>query len=131
MVEGFDLDDETVETFDAILLALTQDPELKDEFKKLKFIQTLKDNYDGSKGPMKQVMEKLSQLERENRIIADEHMKAQRDMRRAIEDMTSATRQIRNAVLADNATTKMRAVQKLEGMEHRQAHYTWNQKNGS
>jgi len=57
---GFDLDEETVETFDAILLALTQDPELKDEFKKLKFIQSLKDKYDGSKGPIKQIIQKLS-----------------------------------------------------------------------
>ena len=30
---GFDLDEETIETFDAILLACTQDPELKEELK--------------------------------------------------------------------------------------------------
>jgi hypothetical protein len=124
---GFNLDEETVEIFDAILLALTQDPELKEEFTKLKFIQKLKDNYDGSKGPMRQIMEKLAALEKMNGSIMNEHMSAQRDMRRAVEDMTNATRQIRNAVLAQNATDKMRAVQKLEGMEIRQTHYSWNE----
>jgi len=128
---GFDLDEETVELFDGILLALTQDPELKDEFVKLKFIQKLKNNYDGSLGPIRQIMEKLSSLEKQNGAIMNEHMAAQRDMKRAVADMTTATRQIRNAVLAENATDKMSAVQKLEGMEVRQTHYSWNGNHGS
>lgn len=123
---GFDLDEETIETFDAILLALTNDPELKDEFTKLKFIQTLKDKYDGSRGPIKQIVAKLSAIEQQNVSIMNEHVKTQHDMKRAVADMTTTTRQIRNAVLADTATEKQRAVQKLEGMEIRQIHYSWN-----
>lgn len=125
---GFDLDEETIETFDAILLALSQDPELKEEFTKLKFIQKLKDSYDGSKGPIKQIIQKLSDIEQQNVALMNQHQQAQLDMRRAVEDMTTATRQIRNAVLAQTATEKLSAVQKLEGMEYRQAHYTWNEK---
>ena len=128
---GFDLDEETIETFDAILLALTHDPGLKDEFKKLKFIQSLKNEYDGSRGPIKQIMQKLSDIEQLNVAMMNQHQQAQLDMKRAVEDMTSATRQIRNAVLADNATAKLSAVRKLEGMEIRQTHYSWNNNNGT
>ena len=62
---GFDLDEETIEMFDSILLALTQDPELREEFTKLKFIQVLKNKFDGSDGPIKQMMQKMTKLERD------------------------------------------------------------------
>jgi len=127
-MQGFDLDEETIETFDAILLALTQDPELKEEFKKLKFIQTLKDKYDGSKGPMKQMIEKLSHIEKEHAIMVNEHVKVQTDMRRAVADMTEATRTIRTAAMTEDRAVASAAAKKLEGMEHRMKQYSWNHK---
>jgi len=63
--------------------------------------------------------------------MMNEHVQAKLDMQRAVADMTTATRQIRNAVLAKTATEKLRAVQKLEGMEVRQTHYSWNNNNGA
>ena len=127
MATGFDLDEETIETFDAILLALTQDPELKEEFKKLKFIQSLKDKYDGSKGPMKQMMEKMSQIEQEQAAMVKEHIKTDTDLRRAVSDMTEATRTIRTAAMTEDRQTATNAAKKLEGMEHRLKQYSWNQ----
>ena len=130
-MQGFDLDEETIETFDAILLALTQDPELREEFKKLKFIQTLKDKYDGSKGPMKQMIEKLSHIEKEHAIMVNEHVKVQTDMRRAVADMTEATRTIRTAAMTEDRAVASAAAKKLEGMEHRLKQYSWNHKDGA
>lgn len=125
---GFDLDEKTIEMFDSILLALTQDPELSEEFKKLKFIQILKDKFDGSDGPIKQMMQKMTQLERSFVVMSDEHTKAQMDMKRAVSDMTSATRAIRGAAEAKNKEEKYQALKKLEGIEFRKGSYTWNQK---
>jgi predicted nucleic acid-binding Zn-ribbon protein len=130
-MKGFDLDEETVETFDAILLALTQDPELREEFKKLKFIQSLKDKYDGSKGPIKQIMEKLADIEQLQTDITKEHVKTQTDMRRAVADMTEATRTIRTAAMTEDRQTATQAAKKLEGMEHRLKQYSWNHNDGT
>ncbi len=128
---GFNLDEETIEMFDSILLALTQDPELKEEFTKLKFIQVLKDKFDGSDGPIKQLIQKMSQLERGFREMKVEHAKAQMDMQRAVSDMTEATRTIRAAAEAKSEEEKYQALKKLEGIQFRQGFYTWNQKNGA
>jgi len=126
--QGFDLDEETIEMFDSILLALTQDPELREEFTKLKFIQVLKDKFDGSDGPIKQMMQKMAQLERSFTVMQEEHTKAQMDTRRAVNDMTSATRSIRAAAEAKNKEEKYEALKKLAGLEFREGSYTWNQK---
>ena len=125
---GFNLDEETIEMFDSILLAITQDPDLNEEFTKLKFIQVLKDKYDGSEGPIKQLMQKMAQLERSFTVMTDEHTKAQMDMKRAVSDMTSATRAIRGAAQAKSKEEKYQALKKLEGIEFRKGSYTWNQK---
>lgn len=125
---GFNLDEKTIEMFDSILLALTQDPELNEEFTKLKFIQILKNKFDGSDGPIKQMMQKMSQLERNFTVMRDEHTKAQMDMRRAVSDLTSACRSIRGAAEAKNKEEKYEALKKLAGLEFREGSYTWNQK---
>jgi len=127
-IEGFDLDEETVETFDAILLALAKDPELAEEFTKLKFIQVLKDEFDGSDGPIKQIMQKLAQIEQGYSHMVTEHAKAQMDTKRAVSDLTMATDAIRAAAEAKNKEEKYQALKKLEGVKFRQGSYTWNQK---
>lgn len=123
---GFNLDEETIELFDAILLNLTQDAELAEEFTKLKFVRKLHDNYDGSKGPIKQIMEKLAKIEKEYHDMVADHIVIETNMRRAIADMTDATRAIRAASTARTATEQYEALKKLEGMEYRQNSYTWN-----
>jgi len=125
---GFNIDEETIEMFDSILLALTQDPELREEFTKLKFIQVLKNKFDSSDGPIKQMMQKMAQLERGFTEIREEQTKAQMDMKRAVSDMTSATRSIRAAAEAKNKEEKYQALKKLEGIQFRHGSYTWNQK---
>lgn len=125
---GFNLDEETIEMFDSILLALTQDPELREEFTKLKFIQVLKNKFDSSEGPIKQMMQKMAQLERSFTVMKDEHTKAQMDMKRAVSDMTTATRSILAAAEAKSKEAKYQALRKLEGIPFRQGSYTWNQK---
>jgi len=127
-VSGFDLDEETIETFDSILLALTKDPELAEEFTKLKFIQILKAEFDSSDGPIKQMIQKMSQIEQQQAHMVNEHTKAQMDMKRAVADMTTVTKAVRQASQAMDATTKHEALKKLEGLELRQSSYTWNQK---
>lgn len=125
---GFDLDEETIEMFDSILLALTQDPELREEFTKLKFIQVLKNTFDSSDGPIKQMMQKMTQLERSFTEMRADHAKSQMDVRRAVSDMMSATRAIRAAAEAKNKEEKYEALKKLSGLEFREGSYTWNQK---
>jgi hypothetical protein len=125
---GFDLDEETVEVFDAILRNVLTDKELNDEFKKLKFVQKLHDNYDETKGPIRQIIEKLGKIEKDYDTILNEHLKVQRDMRRAVADMTETTRTIRTAAMTQDANSKYEALKRLEGLEYRQNSYTWNDK---
>lgn len=125
---GFDLDEKTIEIFDSILLALTQDPELNEEFTKLKFIQILKNEFTDTDGPIKQLIQKIGQLERSFAEMQIEHVKAQLDMKRAVSDMTSATRAIRAAAEAKSKQEKYQALKKLEGIQFRHGSYTWNQK---
>lgn len=127
-VAGFDLDEETIETFDSILLALTNNPELNEEFTKLKFIQVLKGEYDSSDGPIKQMIQKMSQIEQQQAHMVNEHAKAQMDMKRAVADMTTATRAIRRSSQAMTAVQQAEVLKQLEGLEFRQSSYTWNQK---
>ena len=125
---GFDLDEETIELFDAILLNLSQDRELSDEFKKLKFVRKLHDNYDGSVGPIKQILEKLSKIEKDYITMRHQHTTVQTDMRRAVADMTEVTRTIRIAAMTEDRLTATQAAKKLEGIEHRLKQYSWNHK---
>jgi len=127
-LDGFDLDEATVDTFDAILIAIANDPELGEEFTKLSFIQTLKGEYDGSDGPIKQIMQKLAQIEQGHNHMVTEHAKAQMDAKRAVSDLTAATEAIRAAAGAVNQEERNKALQKLEGIKFRQGSYTWNQK---
>lgn len=77
---GFDLDDETVILLDAILTNIATDSELKEEFKKLKFIKSLGDNYNNKRGPIRQLLDKVAEIERDR-------FHANLDMRRLIADM--------------------------------------------
>ena len=125
---GFDLDEETVEVFDAILMNVLTDKELNDEFKKLKFVQKLHDNYDGTKGPIRQIVEKLGKIEQDYNTIMNEHVRTETNMRRAIADLTEVTRTIRTASEAREQSAQHAALKRLEGMEYRQDSYNWNEK---
>ena len=124
---GFDFDDETIMMFDSILLAITNDPDIHEEFKKLKFIQVLKADFDESDGPIKQIVQKVAQLERAHKELTDEHTKTQMDLKRAVSDLTSTAQNVRAAMLSTSKVDKLAAVKKLEGLELRQSSYTWNQ----
>jgi hypothetical protein len=76
-------------------------------------------------------MEKLSQIEQDQKTIASEHVRVQTDMRRAVADMTEATRTIRTAAMTEDRQTATQAAKKLEGMEHRLKQYSWNHKDGA
>jgi len=124
---GFDLDPETIELFDSILLNILGDKELNDEFKKLKFVLKLHDKYDSrTTGPIRQIIEKLGKIEQDYNMLREEHIKTQIDMRRAVADMTEATRTIRTAAMSEDRATASGAAKKLEGMEHRLKQYSWN-----
>ena len=125
---GFDLDEETIELFDAILLNLSQDRELSDEFKKLKFVRKLHDNYDGSVGPIKQILIKLAKIEQDYSTMSREHTRIQTDCRRAIEDLTLVCRAIREAAKAKDDTARYNELKKLEGIEFRTSQYSCNHK---
>jgi len=125
---GFDLDEETVELFDAILLAVTQDEQVSEEFNKLKFIRSLKNNYDSSPGPIRQMIQKLAKIERDQSHMLAEHAKSRMDMRRAVEDMTLLSRTIHDAAMLDDRNAKYEKIKALEGLEYRKQHYSWNQK---
>jgi len=125
---GFDLDEETVELFDAILLAITSDDEVAEEFKKLKFIRSLKDNYDGSPGPMRQIITKLAKIERDYSVISADYAQARLDLRRAVEDMTLLSKTIREAAMVEDRNMKYEKMKALEGLEFRRKTYSWNQK---
>jgi hypothetical protein len=125
---GFDLDEETVELFDAILLAVTQDEQVSEEFNKLKFIRSLKNNYDSSPGPIRQMIQKLAKIERDQSHMLAEHAKSRMDMRRAVEDMTLLAKTIRDAAFIDDRNAKYEKLQALEGLEFRRKTYSWNQK---
>ena len=128
---GFNLDEETIELFDAILLNLSQDAELHEEFIKLKFVRKLHDKYDGSIGPIKQILIKLAKIEQDYSTMKNNHMAMQMDLKRAVSDMTEATRTIRTAAHTQDTSEKWQALKKLEGMEHRLKQYSWNHNNGT
>lgn len=125
---GFDLDEEVVELFDAILLNITRDKELNEEFKKLKFIKTLQSKYDGSKGPIKQMLEKLAKIEKETLEMRLEFVKTKVDCRRAVEDLTFVCHTIREAAKTEDKNVRYNALKKLEGVEQRKSQYSWNHK---
>ena len=122
--QGFDFDPETIDLLDAIIQNMMEGGEVKEEFKKLKFVRQLDGTYNGKPGPLKQLIEKMAVIERE-------FTRSKLDMQRAVSDMTEATRTVRRAVLADTATEKSKAIQKLEGIEHRSQFYSWNDRHGT
>lgn len=128
---GFNLDEETIELFDAILLNLSQDDELNEEFTKLKFVRKLHDKYDGSIGPIKQILIKLAKVEQDYSIMKNNHISMQLDLKRAVSDLVEATRTIRTAAMTEDRNTSWAAAKKLEGMEHRLKQYSWNHKDGT
>jgi len=127
-IQGFSLDEETIELFDAILLALTHDPELAEEFTKLKFIQVLKAEYDGSEGPIKQIVQKLSQIEQGYSHMITEHAKAQMDARRVVNDMVEAIEKMKKVAITEDKQERLKIIEQLNGIKDRQSSYTWNQK---
>jgi hypothetical protein len=122
--QGFDFDPELIDLFDAVLQNITDEGELKEEFLKLKFIKKLDGTYNGKAGPLKQLIEKMAVIERE-------FTTSQLDMQRAISDLTMVAKTIRKAVDAKTQKELQESINTLEGLEHREQFYTWNQKNGS
>lgn len=123
---GFDIDEETVELFDAILVNIATDKELKGEFKKLRFIKTLQNNYNKSKGPIRQLMEKMGKIE-------ETYASIQMDNRRLVSDMDTLVSTIKEFAGTANPEHKDRALKKLQGINLRNlrnATYSWNNKNG-
>jgi hypothetical protein len=123
--QGFDFDPETIDLMDAILQNMLDEGEIKDEFKKLKFVKQLEGTYNGKPGPLKQLIEKMGTMERE-------FTRSQMDMQRAISDITEMSRIMSKAAMAHTASEKMEAMQSLQGIQSRSQYYSWNQKeNGS
>lgn len=120
---GFDVDEETIELFDAILVNIATDKELKEEFKKLRFIKTLQNNYNKSKGPIRQLMEKMGKIE-------ETYVSIQMDNRRLVSDMDTLIRTIKEVTDAANPEHKYRALEKLQGINLRSSTYSWNNKHG-
>lgn len=118
--QGFDFDPETIDLMDAILQNMLDDGEIKEEFKKLKFVKQLDGTYNGKDGPLKQLIEKMAVIERE-------FTTSQLDMQRAISDLTMVTKTIRQAVAAKTQKDLQESINTLEGLEHREQYYTWNQ----
>lgn len=116
---GFDIDEETIELFDAILVNLTYDDELKEEFKKLRFVKTLQSRYNSSKGPIKQLMEKMAKIEKT-------YYEIQMDNQRAVRDMSEMARAVQNFANARTAEQKKQSLQRLEGITFREGAYSWN-----
>ena len=119
--QGFDFDPETVDLLDAIIQNMLEGGEIKDEFKKLKFVKQLDGTFNGKPGPLKQLIEKMATMERE-------FTRSQMDMQRAISDITEMSRIMGKAAHAHTATEKMEAMQKLQGIQTRSQYYSWNQK---
>lgn len=123
---GFDIDEKTVELFDAILVNIATDKEVKKEFKKIQFIKTLQNKYDKSKGPIRQLMEKMGKLEKTYAGI-------QMDNRRLVSDMNTLTQIIKDFAAAtdpkyQNPEYQNRAIKQLRGIKLRTSTYTWNNK---
>lgn len=122
--QGFDFDPEIIDLMDAILQNMLDDGAIKEEFKKLKFVKQLDGTYNGKDGPLKQLIEKMAVIERE-------FTTSQLDMQRAISDLTMVAKTIRKAVDAKTQKELQESINTLEGLEHREQFYTWNQKNGT
>lgn len=106
---GFDLDEETVVLLDAILTNIATDPELKEEFKKLKFIKSLGDNYNNKRGPMRQLLDKVADIERDR-------FHANMDLRRLISDMQHLAQTVEKLVGNDNSFKAIEVKESLKGI---------------
>ena len=121
---GFDIDEETVNLFDSILVNIATDEELKKEFKKLQFIKSLQNKHNKSKGPIRQLMEKMGKIE-------ETYVGIQMDNRRVVSDMNTLIEAVRDFAAAHNAEQKHRALERLQGINLRYSSYSWNHKNGT
>ena len=92
---GFDLDEETVKLFDAILVNIATDPELKEEFKKLKFIKALENKHNDAKGPIQQLLEKVA-------LIEKDRFEGNMDLRRVIADMEHLAKVVQQTLPPEN-----------------------------
>ena len=118
--QGFDFDPETIDLLDAILQNMIADGEIKDEFKKLKFVKQLDGTFNGEPGPLKQLIEKMATMERE-------FTRCQLDLRRAVSDVQDIARTMTTAACAHTTQERRDAIGRLESIQHRQQYYSWNQ----
>ena len=119
--QGFDFDPEIIDLIDAVLQNITDSGELKEEFKKLKFVKQLEGTYNSRPGPLKQLIEKMGTIERE-------FTRTQLDMQRATNDMQHAVRSIYEAVNSKSREELYKSIEKLQGIESRAKYYSWNSK---
>lgn len=119
--QGFDFDPETVDLLDAILQNMLEGGEVKEEFKKLKFVKQLEGTYNGKPGPLKQLIEKMATMERE-------FTRTQLDMQRAITDVSDMANTMQRAATAQSSSERIEAIERLKGIQSRSQYYSWNQK---
>jgi len=112
---GFDLDTETVRLLDAIITNISQDDEVKEEFKKLSFIKTLADKYDNTPGPIEQLLEKVSQIEKHK-------FQESMDLRRLISDVEHLAQ-----VIERYAPQSAEAVKGIKDIDKRSKYYSFQQ----
>lgn len=117
--QGFDFDPELIELFDAILQNIHDEGDLKEEFSKLKFIKKLEGTYNSRPGPLRQLIEKMSTMERE-------FTSTKLDMQRMTADMNHTIDAIKSAVSAQTQKELQESIDQLQGIKKRQRNYEWN-----
>lgn len=111
---GFDLDEETVTFLDALITNIATDPGLKEEFKKMKFIKSLGDNYNNKQGPIRQLLDKVAAIERDR-------FHSNLDMRRLIADMQHL------AQVVEKVTGSKQELKGITGINNSSKFYTFSQ----
>lgn len=114
--QGFDFDPELIDLFDAILQNINDEGELKEEFKRLKFIKQLDGTYNSRPGPLKQLIEKMGTMERE-------FTTTKLDMQRIITDLNETVRAMKNAMQAKTQEDLKKEIDRLQGVQKRTKHY--------
>lgn len=112
---GFDLDEETIKLLDAVIVNISTDEDIKDEFKKLRFIKSLGDNYKDTKGPIEQLLEKVAKIERDR-------FEANLDLRRVISDF----KHLATIMQANLPPKEAKRLEEICGINGRSKFYTFN-----
>lgn len=77
---GFNIDEETVDLLDALLVGIATDDQLREEFKKLNFIKSLQERNTNGDGPFRALLNKVMVVEQEQQIINIDHKRMVSDL---------------------------------------------------